>query len=617
MKLEKVLDKLNSFEKNSFLKIIDGILSENPKNAKKVEEILSETDKELKNVDNINISKVFNLVQDEFYCCIKEEFTKTSNQLDILIDIISREGNALMKQDWFSRLYDKELDKIHLNVKEFKKELSSEKSNIEDFRKRDLLIYQSCLNTAYFNDELNNQDKKVSIDEQSILETLSSELRLSQEEIKLINYSILPIEKHSIDDVINVLKNIGVIFFSKKLNTIYVPDEIVRLLRKVRGKDVADRYFRRVLKVLREPEVNLICRAHGIDWKGVPIDLKIKSIINEGISFRGVLSNDVHKDDTSLTEKKKFINDLCDNSLKITPTVKGTVLEEKIDNLVNYFENLEKDDKVGISIDGYDSLLKDINETLPKFKDQLQQEFEFQEENIFRSDFLFDYNLKPREIVELLTEVDLKKFCSEKNISTRGDIYDNILENYKDTENLLLENYENIGFRNLSELKTNGINIKESELGIKFEDLTKDIFSELGFDVDDNLKNQLNTSKDKADIIIKLNESDVILVECKTIKEKGYNKFSAVSRQLKAYSKRVNSSDYNVVKSLLVAPDFSDDFIKDCGLEYELNLSLIKASTLFNILHGFRESRLNKFPHNLLMRDVLIEADRVLKAIDK
>ena len=59
---------------------------------------------------------------------------------------------------------------------------------------------------------------------------------LSQEEVKLINYSILPIKKLEILEVINNLKNIGVIFFSKKENTIYVADEMVRLFRKLRGK---------------------------------------------------------------------------------------------------------------------------------------------------------------------------------------------------------------------------------------------------------------------------------------------------------------------------------------------------------------------------------------------
>ena len=72
-----------------------------------------------------------------------------------------------------------------------------------------------------------------------------------------------------------------------------------------------------------------------------------------------------------------------------------------------------------------------------------------------------------------------------------------------------------------------------------------------------------------------------------------------------------------MVKSLLIAPEFSDDFIKDCGLEYELNLSLITASSLMKILLGFKNSKMKVFPHNLLMRDVLIQEDRVLKAIGR
>jgi hypothetical protein len=54
--------------------------------------------------------------------------------------------------------------------------------------------------------------------------TLADELQLSQEEVKLINYSILPL-KVDIHDVINSLKNIGVCLF--KDNTIYVADEMV------------------------------------------------------------------------------------------------------------------------------------------------------------------------------------------------------------------------------------------------------------------------------------------------------------------------------------------------------------------------------------------------------
>ncbi len=67
MKLEKILANLNSFEKNSFLKIIDNILSNNPKNAQAIEKILTDSSKDLKNMDNINIAKVFNLVSGQFF----------------------------------------------------------------------------------------------------------------------------------------------------------------------------------------------------------------------------------------------------------------------------------------------------------------------------------------------------------------------------------------------------------------------------------------------------------------------------------------------------------------------------------------------------------------------
>lgn len=616
MKLEKILDNLNSFEKNSFLKIIDSILADRPKNAQAIDKILTESSRDLKNMDNINVARVFGLVENEFAEYIKEEFVSTTSQFDILTDIISRDGNCIMKQDWFARLYEKELSSLDKKLKAFQKSIEAEKSEISEQRQRDYKVYRACLQTAYHNDDLNNQERKITTDEQSILLTLSGQLGLSQEEVKLINYLIVPVQILDIDTVINELKSLGVIFYSKKTSTIYVADEVVRLLRKVRGKEVADKFFRRVLRLLREPQINLICKQHRIDWK-LPLDHKIKEIIAEGISFSGILMEDVHKEGTKVTDKKKFINDLCDKGLKISPSLKGTVIEEKTANLIKYFEDIERDEKVGISIDGYEKMLIEMGEVLSGLNKQLKDEFELQEENVLKSGYLLDYNIKPRDVLEIVSEKELEAFCQAKQVKTRGDLILNILDAYKDSENLYLENYENIGFRNLSALKENGIIIKEADLGVKFEELTKKIFGNLGFNIDEGLRKKLNTAKDKIDILINLGNNDLILIECKTIKESGYNKFSSVSRQLKAYANLAKVNDYKVIKSLLVAPDFSDDFIKDCGLEYELNLSLITASSLTKILERFKNSKHKQFPHNLLMRDVLIQEDRVLKAIDK
>ncbi|WP_222933068.1 hypothetical protein, partial [Fulvivirga aurantia] len=105
--------------------------------------------------------------------------------------------------------------------------------------------------------------------------------------------------------------------------------------------------------------------------------------------------------------------------------------------------------------------------------------------------------------------------------------------------------------------------------------------------------------------------------ECKSFKDKGFNKYSSVSRQIKSYIDLAEKSGYRVVKSLLVAPEFSDDFEKECGLEYELNLSLITSRSLKSILDGFESSKHKLFPYKLLLRDVVIKEDRILKAISK
>ncbi|MDW5290898.1 hypothetical protein [Formosa sp. PL04] len=614
MKLEKILDKLGSIEKNSFIKIIDNIISKNPKHNKEIHKILSSTEKGLKSVDNQNISKIFNLTENEFKQYIKCEFQEITSQLDILIDIIIRDGNCIMKQDWFSRLYETEIKQLKNKIKILNSDFENEKSELSSSRKRDYKIYKSCLHCAYYNDVDNNRDSKITSDELSIILTLEKQLSLSQEEVKLINYSILPIKKIDISEVIKGLKNIGVIFYSNKENTIYIADEMVRILRIIREKEVAEKFYRRTLKLLREPIINQICRDHNIDRK-LTYSEKVEGIIKEGIPFTNLLLESIYKPDSTLTDKKKTLNELCEKGLNIS-NLKGSILEDKISSLVEHFENVERDEKVGISLDGYDKLLSELNLSIPVLNIQLKGQFELQDEFVLKADFLLDYNIKPRDILDLITKENLTKFIKDNGVKQRGDDILNILEHYKDVENLYLENFENVAYRDLNHLKENGITIKESELGLKFEELTRVIFKGLGFDVNEAFKNQLNTKKDMIDILLNLGNDEVIIVECKTSKERGYNKFSTVSRQLKSYQNLALKNNLRIVKILLVAPEYSDDFITDCEMDTEMNLSLITASTLYNIFEAFKNSNYTEFPH-VLFRDIIINEERILKALNK
>lgn len=316
-----------------------------------------------------------------------------------------------------------------------------------------------------------------------------------------------------------------------------------------------------------------------------------------------------------LPRKRKHWIELCEKKLNID-NLRGSTLDDKIENLIAYFENVEKDENINISFDGFEKLLTELNTSLPKLNNQIRKQFEIQDEFVLNAELLLDYNIKPRDILDLIAKDDFKKFIQENNIKQRGDDILNTLEHYKDAENLYLENYDKVAYRDLNTLKENGISVKESELGIKFEELTRTIFSELGFNVDEDLRKSLNTKKDLIDILIHLDNGDVIIVECKTSKEKGYNKFSTVSRQLKSYKSVTEKNGIRVAKILLIAPEFSDDFITDCEMNFELNLSLLTASGLSKILDAFKDSKYTEFPH-VLFRDVVINEDRIIKALSK
>ncbi len=209
------------------------------------------------------------------------------------------------------------------------------------------------------------------------------------------------------------------------------------------------------------------------------------------------MSDDIYRDNVILSDKKKFLNELWTKNLGFSSVLKGTTLDEKISNIIIYFNEVERDEKVSISIDGYEKLLKDLHTALPKFNSQLKSEFELQEEIVMDSSLLLDYNIRPRDVLELLTKEDLDKFHQAQDISTRGNNIVNILGSYKDSENLFLENYSNIGYRDLHSLKENSLPISESELGSKFEELTKEIFSQLGFNVDEELRKNSTQAKIK------------------------------------------------------------------------------------------------------------------------
>ena len=119
------------------------------------------------------------------------------------------------------------------------------------------------------------------------------------------------------------------------------------------------------------------------------------------------------------------------------------------------------------------------------------------------------------------------------------------------------------------------------------------------------------------DILLRTGDNSVVLVECKTVKENGYNKFSSISRQVKSYKSLLEKNDFQVDRIIIVAPDFSEDFVADCGDDYSLPITLLMAGSLANIYHTVIDTGTNRFSLQMLSRDILVQEDRIIRVLKK
>lgn len=614
MRLIDVLATINQIEKSAFLKILDGFCSDLRRSKPKIDKILSKGDGQLKNVDDENIAQLFELLSPRYKKHLQERIKFSDYQLDILVDILIRDGNSMMSREWFLKLYNQEHAKLESNIKYFKRLLDNGGGDLEEHRKRDYQIYKNCVQTAYENDLIRNQEKQLSWEEKSILQTLGKNLELSNEEVRWISHTVIPLEKFKVDDLLNELKESGIIFFNRKTNTLYVPDEFIWLLREIAGIELPNKFLRRILKNLSDPEINLITKKHNIDRKWSR-KKKIQQILNQGINVTNLLTEIIFRPGTSKTDKSKRLHTLMEKGLEVDIEKFGRSLEEKVANLIKYFNDLEKEDTISLSRDGFNSLLKDLAVSFPKINEKIKEEFELQDEKVMSSELLNKYNIKPRDILYLFIRDELLKFCKGHNIKSRGNLVKNIIENYRDIDDLYIENFDAIGRRDLKTLHEKGLFVKESELGLLYEKVTEKIFNNLGFNTDNKLRNSINTSRHKIDVLINLGNQDLMLVECKTKKDKEYNHYASASRQLKSYVNLCEKKNYNVTKAIVVANEFSDDFIGACEYDYELNLSLLTSRGLMKILDGFKNSSIKEFPVRLLMRNGLLNQDRIVKVL--
>ena len=517
MKLSGVLSLVNQVEKSKFINAIDRICNDAVKHDKKIAAQLDKLDGQIKDASSTDITQLFKIVLPHFEKSVREQLAMLGAQATLLTNILSRDGNCIARINWIESLYANEWTVIDTRANELKSEIETvQEGDIFTDGKR-LGIYHACLQEAYCNDERSNRESKITDDERGILNVLAKKLDVTADDQAGVEHLIDKIPKNGVQEALNALREIGLVFVSRKRQTVYVPDEIVNLLHRLQSKELADKHFLRILRTFSDAELSNVLKNHRKKIRGIERKQKILNIMKLGVPVSQVLQQDLFNEDTPLNDRKERLKALIQD-LDLDLDKLGTTLEERSSIILHTLNTCTEREFNALSATGFKELFSALQNHFPSLSDVLKHEFELESQEELDVEKLRALSITPYDILYMLTNDEVKAVVESMGIKKRGNLRLNILNSFADATDKLIDNYGALAKRDLATLKADNIEIAEADIGVKFEEVTKAIFEQLGLAVDEDLRRSINTSKDKADVLISLSEDDVIVSEAKTCK---------------------------------------------------------------------------------------------------
>ncbi|WP_197412076.1 hypothetical protein [Rheinheimera sp. EpRS3] len=585
---------------------------------------LGKVNRQIKDASGSEITHLFNAVATQYKNSVREKLALCDASMALLVNILTRDGNGIARISWIEQLYAREWETLDTLARQIQVDIESNLA--EDYgHAHRLKIFRDCLHIAYKNDEKINRQANITDDERSILNTLAHHLKISHDELVAIEHLSEPIKavKQTVDNCLQELRDMGVIFINRKSSEVFIPDEVVAVLNQIQGKELADKHLLRILRVLSDAELSNILKSYGKRIRGVSRGEKISTILHSGIAVRDMLSRDLYDDADNQNKRKERLKQLIAD-LDIDAERIGFTVDERIDVILESLNTAADREFDAISATGYkemfDSLVQNFQgldaagnpETLTQ---RIRQEYELEENEELNVERLRALSITPHDVLYLLTNDEVKELRDNLKLPKKGNPRSNILEAFANANDKLIENYAALAKRDLLTLKAVGIEINETDVGVKFEEATKTILEQLDLVVDEELRKSINTAKDKADIIISISDDDIIIGEAKTCKNGDFAKYSTTSRQIKAYVNRCENQGKRVAQVLIIAPSFSQDFIESAEMDTEVNISLLTAEGLKQIYDAYKAKRRPNFSAKLLTKGGLLKAELIAKSI--
>ncbi|KKO45383.1 hypothetical protein WG68_10010 [Arsukibacterium ikkense] len=624
MKLNHVLSTLNQIEKSKFITCLDKLCSSADPASETITKTLKKVNQQIKDASGSDITQLFQAVAQEFKESAREKLALCDASMALLVNILSRDGNGVARISWIEQLYAREWESLDCLANQIKQDVGN--SEAEDYSHiHRLKIFRDCLNVAYTNDEKINRQANITDDERSILNTLSHHLKISKDEVVAIEHLADPIKagKQTVDSCLQELRDMGVIFINRKNAEVLIPDEVVAVLNQIQGKELADKHLLRILRVLSDAELSNILKSYGKRIRGVSRGDKISTILHSGIAVRDMLSRDLYDEADNQNKRKERLKVLI-TDLEIDAERIGSTLDERIDVILESLNSASDSEFDAISAAGYKEMFDSIQQNFKGLDSagnpesliqRIRTEFELEENDEVSVERLRALSITPQDMLYLLSNDEVKELRDILKLSKKGNPRFNILQAFANVNDKLIENYEALARRDFLTLKTVGIDIAETDIGVKFEEATKSILEQLDLVIDEELRKNINTAKDKADIIISISDDDIIIGEAKTCKNGDFAKYSTTSRQIKAYVNRCENQGKRVAQVLIIAPSFSQDFIESAEMDTEVNISLLTAEGLKQIYDAYKAKRRPNFSARLLTKGGLLKAELIAKSI--
>ena len=449
MKLSNVLSLVNQVEKSKFINAIDRLCSDAVKHDKKIAAQLNKLDGQIKDASSTDITQLFKIVLPYFEKSVREQLAMLGAQATLLTNILSRDGNCIARINWIESLYAKEWAIIDKRANELKSEIESVEDGETFNDGKRLGIYHACLNEAYSNDERSNRESKITDDERGILNVLAKKLDVTADDQAGIEHLIDETPKNGVQEALNELREIGLVFVSRKLQTVYVPDEIVNLLHRLQGKELADKHFLRILRTFSDAELSNILKNHRKKIRGIERKEKVQNIMKLGVAVSQVLQTDLYADNTPLNDRKERLKALIQD-LDLDLEKLGTTLEERTSIILNTLNTCTEHEFNALSATGFKELFSALQNHFPSLSSVLKQEFELEEQEELDVEKLRALSITPYDILYMLTNDEVKAVVESMGIKKRGNLRLNILNSFADATDKLIDNYAALARRDLA-----------------------------------------------------------------------------------------------------------------------------------------------------------------------